>query len=256
MTFFFVVISSGFVVLERALPWRKSQPALRKDLPTDLLFILFNAYLFSRLFYGPVSNTIHAQYLSAAKSLGIWGHLSMAVMRNQSLWLQFISLFLIQDFLKWCIHNLLHRVSWLWQFHKVHHSVVTMDWLGNMRYHWMEVLVYNGLLFLPLSFLGFAPRLFFWIGLIEVTIGHFNHSNVNIDVKWLRYFLNSPRMHIWHHAADEPQAINRNFGIVLSVWDWLFRTAYMPAGKFPHRLGFEGMEKYPSGFPAQYTHFH
>lgn len=253
MTLWFVVISLGFVVLERVRPWRRSQPALRKDLLTDLAFILFNAYLFSRLFYGPLSIAIHKQFFSAAESLGIQESLNMAVMRSQPFWLQFICLFLIQDFLKWCIHNLLHRVSWLWQFHKIHHSVRTMDWLGNMRYHWMEVLVYNSLLFLPLSFLGFAPRLFFWIGLIEITIGHLNHSNVNIDLRWLRYFLNSPRMHIWHHAADEPQAINRNFGIVLSVWDWLFQTAYMPAGRSPQRLGFAGMETYPSGFAAQYT---
>jgi len=102
-----------------------------------------------------------------------------------------------------------------------------MDWMGNIRYHWMEVIVYNSLLFVPLSFLGFDPHLFFWTGIIEIVVGHCNHSNLNIDLKWLRYFVNSPRMHIWHHAADEPEAVNKNFGIVLSVWDWIFRTAYM-----------------------------
>jgi sterol desaturase/sphingolipid hydroxylase (fatty acid hydroxylase superfamily) len=151
------------------------------------------------------------------------------------------------------VHNILHRVPALWAFHKVHHSIETMDWMGNMRYHWVEVVVYNSLLFIPLSFLGFQPQLFFWIGLIEIVIGHFNHSNVKLNIKWLGYFLNSPRMHIWHHAADDPQAINKNFGIVLSVWDWIFRTAYFPKDRVPQRLGFEGIESYPRGFLRQAT---
>jgi sterol desaturase/sphingolipid hydroxylase (fatty acid hydroxylase superfamily) len=41
-----------------------------------------------------------------------------------------------------------------------------------------------------------------------------------------------------------------NFGISLSIWDWLFRTAYWPAKEEspeqqPERLGFPGMEKMP-----------
>lgn len=254
MTLIFFFISLGFVVIERVWPWRIAQPALRKGIATDIVFVAFNGYLFSAFFYGPVAGELHRQFASITKSAGIWPALNIAVMRTSPLWLQFLSLLLIQDFLKWCIHNLLHRVPLLWKFHKVHHSVQVMDWLGNMRYHWIEIFVYNGLLFLPLSFLGFAPRLFFWIAIIEIVMGHFNHSNVKIDLKWLRYVLNSPRMHIWHHAADEPEAINRNFGIVFSVWDWIFHTSYMPVDRAPSRLGFQDLLSYPSGFIAQYTY--
>jgi sterol desaturase/sphingolipid hydroxylase (fatty acid hydroxylase superfamily) len=37
----------------------------------------------------------------------------------------------------------------------------------------------------------------------------------------------------------------QNFGITLSVWDWLFGTAYMPEEGQPERLGFKGMENFP-----------
>lgn len=252
MTKAFILISLAFTILERLIPWRKEQPMLRKGFLSDLIFIAFNGYLFSKLFYFSIAATVLVYFSHAMEALGVWHALNSAVMREQPVWAQFLVLFLIQDFLKWGVHNVLHRVPFLWEFHKVHHSVEIMDWMGNIRYHWMEVIVYNSLLFVPLSFLGFNPHLFFWTGIIEIIVGHCNHSNLNIDLKWLRFLINSPRFHIWHHAADDPQAVNKNFGIVLSLWDWIFNTAYMPTGRFPARLGFEGMQTYPSGFPNQY----
>jgi sterol desaturase/sphingolipid hydroxylase (fatty acid hydroxylase superfamily) len=251
MTRIFILISLTFILLERILPWRKDQPMIRKNFFSDVAFVLFNGYFFNRLFYASIAATVVVYFSKTMESLGVWDTLNSAVFRGQPLWLQFVALFLIQDFLKWCVHNLLHRIPALWSFHKVHHSVQIMDWMGNMRYHWVEIIVYNGLLFIPLSFLGFQASLFYWIGIIEITIGHFNHSNVKLNIKWLGYFLNSPRMHIWHHAADDPEAINKNFGIVLSVWDWIFGTAYMPANRTPQRLGFDDLETYPSGFILQ-----
>jgi sterol desaturase/sphingolipid hydroxylase (fatty acid hydroxylase superfamily) len=251
VTKIFILISLTFVLLERILPWRKDQPMIRKGFFSDVAFVLFNGYFFNRLFYASMAAIVVVYFSKSMESLGAWETLNTAIFRGQPLWLQFISLFLIQDFLKWCVHNLLHRVPALWSFHKVHHSVEIMDWMGNMRYHWVEVIVYNGLLFIPLSFLGFQGSLFYWIGIIEITIGHFNHSNIKLNIKWLGYFFNSPRMHIWHHAADDPEAINKNFGIVLSVWDWIFGTAYMPPNRTPQRLGFDDLPTYPSGFVLQ-----
>ena len=57
--------------------------------------------------------------------------------------MQFIAFFLLKDFLEWCIHNLLHRVPWLWEFHKLHHTIEELDWIGNFRFHWMEVVIYE-----------------------------------------------------------------------------------------------------------------
>ena len=79
---------------------------------------------------------------------------------------------------------------------------------------------------------------------IEGFMGHFNHANLRVSIGPLRYVLNSPGMHIWHHTHPESGPIDRNFGIIFSVWDWLFRTAYMPAAN-PRRLGFADMERFP-----------
>lgn len=66
-------------------------------------------------------------------------------------------------------------------------------------------------------------------------------------------------MHIWHHMHDLPHGHNNgvNFGISLSLWDWLFRTAYWPSPKEcpaqqPDHLGYPGMENLPRSLPARF----
>ncbi len=54
----------------------------------------------------------------------------------------------------------------------------------------------------------------------------------------LRFLFNSPRMHIWHHDASDEGGAAKNYGIVLSLWDWLFGTVYWPLDRAPARLGY------------------
>jgi sterol desaturase/sphingolipid hydroxylase (fatty acid hydroxylase superfamily) len=60
-------------------------------------------------------------------------------------------------------------------------------------------------------------------------------------------------MHIWHHDVEMHLPYGQNFGIVLSVWDWLFGTAYMPAGQ-PEKIGFKSDEKFPDNLPARFVY--
>ena len=79
-----------------------------------------------------------------------------------------------------------------------------------------------------------------------------NHANIRISWGPLRYLLNSPMMHVWHHDVEQHGKGGQNFGQVLSVWDWIFGTVYWPADrKMPDRLGFEGMQRYPSSLPGR-----
>jgi sterol desaturase/sphingolipid hydroxylase (fatty acid hydroxylase superfamily) len=72
----------------------------------------------------------------------------------------------------------------------------------------------------------------------------------------VKYIFNSPEMHIWHHGyempSDKPNGIN--FGLTLSIWDYLFKTAYMPYNGRDIKLGFPGVEKFPSRFFGQFLH--
>lgn len=134
------------------------------------------------------------------------------------------------------MHNVLHRVPALWEIHKTHHSTEVMDWLSNWRFHWFEIVIYQTVLYLPANLLGFSAPVTFGCAVVSTTIGHFAHANLRWRIGWLKYIVNSPEMHIWHHVHPDAGPVNRNFGVALAVWDWLFGTAYVPA-QAPERLG-------------------
>jgi sterol desaturase/sphingolipid hydroxylase (fatty acid hydroxylase superfamily) len=45
--------------------------------------------------------------------------------------------------------------------------------------------------------------------------------------------------------------VSKNFGVVLSAWDWLFGTAYWPRERAPARLGYPGDGELPRDLPRQ-----
>ena len=72
----------------------------------------------------------------------------------------------------------------------------------------------------------------------------------------MKIIFNSPEMHIWHHAEHLPseKKYGVNFGISLALWDYLFKTAYIPKSGRDIKLGFEGVEKFPKTFKDQVKH--
>ena len=58
--------------------------------------------------------------------------------------------------------------------------------------------------------------------------------------------------HIWHHAKDLPEgSYGINYGITLSLWDYLFGTVWMPGSGRDIKLGFDEVDRYPHGFINQ-----
>ena len=88
---------------------------------------------------------------------------------------------LVRDFVQWWIHRLLHRFDWLWEFHKVHHSVEEMGFAAQLRYHWMENVVYRSLEYIPLALMGIGLYDFFIIHIFALAWGHYNHANITVS---------------------------------------------------------------------------
>jgi sterol desaturase/sphingolipid hydroxylase (fatty acid hydroxylase superfamily) len=126
-----------------------------------------------------------------------------------------------------------------------------MGFAAHLRFHWMEKFIYNFIQYVPLAILGFGIEEVFAAHIIALTIGHFNHSNVNVPLGPLKYILNNPQMHIWHHAREIPNKYGANFGLSLSIWDYLFKTAWVPGNGRDIELGFKGDEKFPENFSRQ-----
>lgn len=237
-------------LMEIAVPWRKNQSVFRKDFWLDGFYMFFNYFLFSLIAYNAISNVAVDIF---NKFLGLFGITNLVAIEigTWPAWLQFLTMFIISDFIQWNTHRLLHRVPALWEFHKVHHSVEEMGFAAHLRYHWMETIIYKSIQYIPLAMIGFGLKDFFILHIITVIIGHLNHSNVYITYGPLKYIFNNPAMHIWHHAKDIPNKYGVNFGISLSLWDYLFKTDYLPKEGRDIQLGFEEMDHFPKSFWGQ-----
>lgn len=249
--YWLIGLSLAAWLLELAFPWRKNQKAIRKDFWLDGFYMFFNFYIFSLIGYAAIANVFSKAFNDL---LGVFGVENLVALNVSTwpAWSQYLLMFVVADFVQWNVHRLLHRVDWLWQFHKVHHSVEQMGFAAHLRYHWMETIVYKTLQYIPLAMLGFGLDDFFIIHIIAIAIGHLNHSNLKITWGPLKYILNSPAMHIWHHAKELPQhKYGANFGLSLSIWDYLFKTVYMPKEGRDIELGFDDMNEFPKGFFGQ-----
>ena len=248
-----IAISLLVWVLEIAFPWRKDQALFRKDFWLDTFYMFFNFFLLNLIVLIALSNTV-AEFFNDI--LGLVG-LSVSSFQlfdvdSLPLWLGLLIFFLVSDFVQWNTHRLLHRFEFLWSFHKVHHSVKEMGFSAHLRYHWMEPVVYKSILYIPLAIIGgFDAQHVAFIYFFNIIIGHLNHANLGWNYGPLKYLLNSPKMHIWHHAKELPVRTGVNFGLTLSIWDYLFKTNYIPHSGKDIELGFEGDENFPKGFINQ-----
>jgi len=72
----------------------------------------------------------------------------------------------------------------------------------------------------------------------------------------MKIIFNSPEMHIWHHSYNLPEErrYGINFGLTLAIWDYIFGTAHIPHDGRDIKLGFPGVEEFPTTFVDQNLH--
>lgn len=252
--FYFLIIISLIVWgLEIAFPWRTNQSVIRKDFWLDAFYMFFNFFIFNLLLFIALSEVTITFLNNLLSPFGYEG----GYLFDTSGWaigFQLLAFFLISDLVQWCVHVMLHRVPFLWKMHKVHHSVKEMGFAAHLRYHFGETFVYNTFKYLTLSMIfGFDIQLAFIVHGFAITIGHLNHANIGWDYGPLKYIFNNPKMHIWHHAKELPDQhpYGMNYGISLSIWDYLFKTNYMPFEGRDIELGFDDDENYAQTFWQQ-----
>jgi sterol desaturase/sphingolipid hydroxylase (fatty acid hydroxylase superfamily) len=244
-----IIISLVIWSLEVLFPWRKEQKFFRKDFWLDGFYMFFNFFLFSIAISGIYDLLEHLFY-----SVGL-NPKSFAFVNilDFPLAIQLLVFFVILDFVQWVTHILLHKIPLLWQFHKIHHSVKEMGFAAHLRYHWMENILYKPLKTFGVMLLGgFEPEQAYIVHFIAVAIGHLNHANIKFSWGPLKYLLNNPIMHLHHHAYELPKGkFGVNFGISLSLWDYLFNTHHVPDSDGSIKIGFPGDEKLPNSFLKQ-----
>ena len=221
--YWLIAVSAFFFVLEVVMPWRKQQPVLRKDFWLDAFYMFFNFFLFSLIIYNAASMVVVQLFNDGIVAVTGWDLQAANPLSSFPMWAILLIGFLVRDFVQWSIHRLLHRFEWLWQFHKVHHSVQQMGFAAHLRYHWMENIVYRSLEYIPLALLGIGLYDFFIIHIFTLAIGHYNHSNISVSGRVTAGILGVLiSMAAWHGLADitflvEASTVTKIIAVSLTV---------------------------------------
>ena len=167
-----------------------------------------------------------------------------------------LGIYLVNDISTYWWHYFAHKVGWMWELHKTHHSAEVLHPLTNSRFHPADIIInriFNivGLAIVQGSFMHFFEGpIVAWtvasisvIFFVEFALVNFWHSHIWVSYgRILNHIIISPSMHQIHHSAL-PQHRDRNLSEGLAIWDWMFGTIYVPEGRetFPVGLG-EGEE--------------
>ena len=138
--------------LELLFPWRKKQRAIRKDFWLDWTYMYLNFFVFQIGLFGlyDLLGTVFNSFGITATSFVLIEKSTMPT------WVFILIFFVLNDFVQWFTHVLLHKFEFLWKFHKVHHSVKEMGFAAHLRYHWMENIFYKPLKTLAVNDFGWG----------------------------------------------------------------------------------------------------
>ena len=208
--YFYWVLGASITIwiLEILFPWRKEQAKIRTDFWLDIFYTFWNYFLFSLVLYFALSNVFVQLFKDFLAVFGVQNTVSINL-EYLPHWSKLLIIFVLRDFMQYNIHRLLHHYPWMWRFHKVHHSTETMGFGALMRFHFMENIIYRSLEYIPLAMLGFGISDFFIVHIFTFVTGQIGHANLYIPMGKLKYLLNGPQMHLWHHAKEFPLLIPR-----------------------------------------------
>ena len=236
---------AAFVLLEWVFPRvRPEQGPLSPGWKLDLAYFGVNHLLIGVFLV--VSTHFAHDYFAWAISPSLQAHVVAlpAIIR-------FALVILAADAVEYVSHRAYHEVPLLWRIHAVHHSPEYMDWLSGSRLHFFEPLVTRALVLVPIFLLGFPQDTIFayliFISVQSVLI----HSNIKMNVGWLRYVIVTPQFHHWHHASDA-EAIDKNYAAHTPIFDMMFGTWHLPKDRWPVKYG--TVKPIPGGMLGQFLH--
>jgi len=134
-----------------------------------------------------------------------------------------IVLILAQDFLYWLLHYTGHYVRFFWAMHVTHHSSEHFNLTTGFRSTVFEPL-YRVFFYLPLALMGFNAFDILFAYLITQIYGNLVHTrSIGKLHPIIEYLFVTPSHHRVHHASNL-RYLDKNMGMVLILWDRLFRT--------------------------------
>jgi len=145
--------------------------------------------------------------------LPVWAELIIAVM-------------LLDLIAQYTVHVLLHKVSFMWRFHMVHHSDTEVDATTGTRHHPGDYLFRELFSLVAIIITGMPIAYYAIYRILTVAFTYWGHGNFKLPAsvdKAISYIFISPNMHKFHHHFERPWT-DTNYGNIFSLWDRLFGT--------------------------------
>jgi sterol desaturase/sphingolipid hydroxylase (fatty acid hydroxylase superfamily) len=203
----------ALLLVEKFFPYVKAPSSkLRQSFSTNTSAFLINNVIMSALSLSSL--------LVVAANYSNYGLLSVLDEGP----LKWVLSFILFDFAVYFWHFLGHEVEFLWRFHKIHHSDKSFHVTTGLRFHVFDQ-------FLELLFKCFCTIIFgvpakvvVVCEVVRMFFVLFHHANTTFPgEKWLSYVFITPSLHRAHHSTLRSEH-DSNYGIVLAIWDLIFRT--------------------------------
>ena len=241
--YFLVLLLASAIMLsffvEYLIPYQKNWNTAHNDSVRDLLHACVNEAANSMsLILLPIIAAFVPHLNFWPDEWPIWGQLLLAVF--------------ISDLGITLVHYASHKNMFLWRFHAVHHSVKRMyGFNGLMKHPIHQAFETIGGTF-PLVALGIPVEIAALLAFAIAVQLLLQHSNVDMKIGPLRYFLALAPLHRFHHIK-RPIEGDVNFGLFTTIWDRMLGTAVYDADRIftSEDLGIEKEPDYPTKYVAQ-----
>lgn len=226
-----------FTILEKRWPIRPTRGVLQ-SLKTEYGFIIGTRLWHFAFFIilAPFIKMVYYEPLLPSLTEAHWA-------------IQFIILLMVSEFVFYCYHVALHKIPFLWNFHRIHHSIEDVSAVnGNLRYHVVESAL-NFLFYLgPVLKVGFSDDVVFVFVMIQFFINAWTHCNLNWTYGKFNHYIVTTQIHQFHHNGNPPHDVN--YGNMTVLFDKLFGSFYLPKDDaYPERLGLDLSIKTDEDYP-------
>jgi len=225
--------------LERLMPYSRKWLEGGNDSAVDIIMY------FSGAFWSGISGLIVSALfiIGMVEALEPYGHDLWPDQWNPVI--QVAMFILIKDFFRYWFHRALHEIPALWRIHAAHHSVERLYWLNGIRAHPLEIISQAIFYAIPLALVQPTAEIALVAVILQLSIGIFQHSNIDLSLGWWEYIFSIGDNHRYHHYPDKGIG-DSNYGGELIIYDILFGTFHNPRDERPHdNIGIGTAPDYP-----------
>ena len=130
---------------------------------------------------------------------------------------------IIGDFGYYIAHRSMHT-NYLWPTHRFHHSIREIYWFSGLRTSALNSLIIRIPYLVSLCAFGISQGDMAIVAILLTIVNFWVHTYANLSLGPLNYIFISPAFHRIHHSMVQ-RAEDKNFGNILSCWDYLFGTS-------------------------------